>query len=249
MAGNISQLKNQLSREKQAAHILMNILMGEDPFMPFEINGNLAEISSGEKSLEAWFEQAYKLRPDLAAIEKTIKAQDIEVSREKSTALPRVDAFGEGRVDTQKFSRDTGENYIVGVKAKIDLFDPSYQSRVRRQKETLKKLESDKAILRDSIAKDLANEYAHYQTVQDNLPLLNRMLDDAKQALELMLPLYREGRKSIVDLLAIRASYLEVVKGYYTLATDTRASRTRLSFLSGQLDELELNETVKLIGE
>jgi hypothetical protein len=64
-----------------------------------------------------------------------------------------------------------------------------------------------------------------------------------------MLPLYREGRKSIADLLQIRASYLDVAKGYYTLSTDTRASWTRLLFLSGDLDEPRMNEVVSSIGE
>lgn len=249
MHGNIIQLKNQLLREKQATRILLNILMGQDPFKPFEIQGNLVENTHDVKQLQGWLERAYKSRPDIAAIDKTIQAQGVEVTREKSTILPRLDAFGEARDDTHNFKSDGGQNYIVGLKAQMDLFDPSYSSRVRVSKETLKKLESDKLILRDSITKDLANEYAHYQTVQDNLPVTQKMMDDAKQAVDFMLPLYREGRKSIADLLQIRTSYLNVAKGYYALATDTKASWTRLLFLSGQLDEPRMNEVVKSIGE
>ena len=249
MYGSINQLKNQLMQEKQASHILLNILMGQDPFKPFEIERNLVESTQDVKQLQNWFEQAYKSRPDLAAIDKTIQAQGIEVSREKSTNLPRVDAFGEARDDAGNFKSNGGQSYIVGLKAQIDLFDPSYSSRVRGSKETLKKFESDKIILKDAITKDLTNEYFHYQTAQDNLPVTQKMMDDAKQAVDLMLPLYREGRKSIADLIQIRTSYLNVAKGYYTLATDTKASWTRLLFLSGQLDESRMNEVVSAIGE
>jgi len=249
MHGNIVQLKNQLIQEKQAAHILLNILMGHDPFMLFEIQGNLPENLPDSRQLQVWFEQAYKSRPDLAAIDKTIQAQSIEISREKSTILPRLDAFGEARDDTHNFKSDGGQNYIVGLKAQMYLFDPSYPSRVRISKEALKKLESDKLILKDAITKDLSNEYAHYRTSQDNFPVTQKMLDDAKQAVDLMLPLYKEGRKSIVDLLQIRSAYLNVVKGYYSLATDTKASWTRLLFLSGQLDEPRMHEVVSAIGE
>ena len=249
MQGGIIQLKNQLIQEKQAAHILLNILMGRDPFVPFEIQGNLAESARDPEPLQGWFEQAYQSRPDLAALDKTIQAQGIEVSRERLTIVPRLDAFGEARDDTHNFRSDGGQNYTVGLKAQMDLFDPSYPSRVRASRETLKKLESDKVILKDAIAKDLANEYARYQTVQDNLPVTRQMLDDAKQAVDLMLPLYREGRKSIADLLLIRTSYLNAAKGYYALAADTKASWTRLLFLSGQLDEPRTNEVVSSIGE
>jgi outer membrane protein TolC len=75
------------------------------------------------------------------------------------------------------------------------------------------------------------------------------MLDDAREAVSLMLPLYREGRKSIADLLEIRSSYLGVAKGYYTLITDSKASWTRLLFLSGQLDEPRINDVAKKISE
>lgn len=249
MYGAIIQLKNQLTQERLAAHILLNILMGEDPFIPFDIQGNLAQDSKDLKELQAWFGEAYKSRPDFAAIDRVIQSQDIEVSREKSTILPRVDAFGEVRDDTHNFKSNGGQNYMVGIKAQMDIFDPAYSSRVRRQKETLEKLKMDKEILKDAITKDLANEYAHYHTNQDNLPVSQKMFDDAKQAVDLIIPLYREGRKSIADLLQIRSSYLATAKGYYTLATDTKASWTRLLFLSGQLDESRMKEVLKSIDE
>jgi outer membrane protein TolC len=249
MYGSIIQLKNQLAQEKQAAYILLNILMGENPFNHFEVQGNLAEEPRGGKQLQSWFDEAYASRPDYAALDKIIQAQRIELSREKSTALPRLDVFGEARDDTHDFKSNGGQNYIVGLKARIDLFDPSYSSRVRGKNEALKKLEFGKAVLKDTITKDVANEYAHYQTAEDNLPVNRKMLEDARQAVDLMLLLYREGRKSIADLLQIRLSYLSSARGYYTLVTDTRASWTRLLFLSGQLDESRMKGVVTSIGE
>lgn len=248
MYGNILQLKNQLTQEKQAAHILMNILMGRYPFEPVEIQGVFTENYRDSQQLQNWFEQAYKLRPDLAAVDKTIQSQGIEVSREKSTSLPRVDAFGQVTDDTHNF-KSSGQNFIVGVKAQMDLFDPEYSSRVRISQETLKKLESDKVILKDNIIKDLTNEYAHYRAGQDNLPVIKDMLIDARQSVDLTLPLYREGRKSIADLLEIRTSFLNVARGYYALAADIKTSWTRMLFLSGQLDEEHMDEVVSSIGE
>ncbi len=245
MYGNINQLKNQLIQEKQAAHILLNILMGEEPLNPITIQGSLAEDVKDTQELKNWLEAAYKSRPDFAALGKTIKAQEFEVSREKATILPRVDSFGEARQDANSFRFDGGESYIVGLKAQMDLFDPAYSSRVKASKETLKKLQYDNVILKDRITKDLTDEYAHYEASWDNFPVISAMLDDAKQAMELTLPLYHEGRKSIADLLQIRDSYLNVVRQYYTLTIDTRTSWTRLLYLSGQLDETKLAEIEK----
>ena len=251
--GNINQMKNQLGQEKKVAYILLNILMGEDLSQPWTVSNNaqeaLLDIEKERKTLQSWIETAFKSRPDWAAIDKIIQAQEIEVGREKASVLPRIDAFGEARNDVAHFSYDGGRNFLVGVKAKIDLFDPSYFSRVRMSQATLKKLEADKAILQDSISRDLANEFARYQTAQDNLPVIQKMLEDAKQAVDLTLPLYREGRKSIADLLAIRSAYLNTARGFYSLKTDTKTSWTRMLFLSGQLGEADIPEVIKKIGE
>ncbi|MFH0854978.1 MAG: TolC family protein [Candidatus Omnitrophota bacterium] len=245
--GNISQFKNKLTQEKQTAHTLMNILMGVDPFMPFEIQGELGGAFYEDKPLQGWFEEAYKYRPDLSAIDKTIQSQDIEVSREKFTSLPKVNAFGQAREDTHRLSSSGGQSYTVGVKAEIDLFDPAHASRIQASKDTLRKLQYDKEILKLTISRDVTNEFSHYKIVEENLPVIRKMLGDAKEAVRLTMPLYQEGRKSIAELLQIRNSYLNVSKEYYTLAIDSSASWTRLLFLTGQLDEARLIELAKRI--
>ncbi len=248
-SGGITRIQNELAQEKQAAHILLNILMGEDPLKPVEIEKSLAVVIQDDIALQGWFDAAYKSRPDLAALDGSIRAQDIEVFRERSTMLPRLDAFGEARDDTGSFHSDGGQNYVFGVKLQMDLFDPSYSARVRASRETLRKMELEKSILRDNIAKDITNEFAHYKGVKDNLPVVKSMMDDAGQAVELMAPLYREGRKSIADLLNIRYSYLEAARSYYVMIVDNKASWTRLLFLSGQLDEAHINEAARRLSE
>jgi len=247
--GNIAQLKNQLVQEKQAVEIMLNILMGEDLLKPVAIDSDFSKSSLVIQPLQAWLDQAFKMRPDFAAVDKAIAAQTIEIKREKSTVLPTIDAFGEAREDTHRLGSSGGKNYTVGIKAQMDFFDPAHPARMRIAKEELKKLEADKAALKDMIAKDLVNEYARYMTISSNLPLAGNILDDAKQAADFMLPLHREGKKSIADLLQIRWAYLNAVRDYYSLAGDEKASQTRLLFLSGQLDGTRLEEAVKIIGE
>jgi len=243
--GNVSQLENQLLQERQAAHTVMNILMGMDPFTAFEIQGNLKSSGSEDKTLQTWLDEAYKYRPDLAAVDKTIQAQGIEVYREKSSALPRVNAFSEAREDTHSLNSGGGQNFTLGLKAEVDLFDPAYGSRVRASKETLKRFELEKDSLKLSINRDLANEFSQYKISTNNLPVIEKMLEDAKEALKLMLPLYREGRKSIAELLQSRDSYLNVAREYYTLAINKDASWTRLLFLSGGLNDERMTELNK----
>ena len=63
--GNINQLKNKLEQDKMITHVLLNIIMGEEPFNTFEIEGNIRPVKMGE-SLDNFFDIAYKSRPELA---------------------------------------------------------------------------------------------------------------------------------------------------------------------------------------
>jgi outer membrane protein TolC len=230
-------MKNELTQEKQVSLILLNILMGEDPLKEIKIDLSDVSIGASNMTLPEFMDAANKFRPDLLGIDKMIESQKIEVSREKSTLFPRLDLFGEARNDTNSFSEDGGQNYIVGVKAKMDFFDPSHSSRVKMSKDTLKKLEYDKDILKDSIAQGISSEFARYKSGSENLSVVDEMLNDSRQAVELMLPLYREGRKSIADLLEIRFAYLYSANEYYMLSSNLRSSLTKLLYLSGQLNQ------------
>lgn len=248
--GSVNQIKNRLLRERQALRALMNILMGDDPLNDFEVAGQLgaAEPWSAEP-LEEWFRRAEEMRPDLAAAEKAVKAQETEVRRQKFSVLPRISAFGTVEEDTHSLDSNGGQNYVMGFKGTMDLYDPSYPARIQEAEAALRKLECDKAILRDAIKRDLGGEFARYAGALDNGPVSREMFDDGGEAVKLMLPLYREGRKSIADLLEMRFSYLNAAREYYGLLSETEGSRARLLFLSGQLDEEKISELEKRIGE
>ena len=59
----------------------------------------------------------------------------------------------------------------------------------------------------------------------------------SSQAVDLTQPLYKEGRKSVADLLDMRQGYIKVCQAYYTALVGSKISRARLLFLSGRLDE------------
>jgi len=249
MFGGVVQTRNRLAREKQAMHAVMNILMGRDPLDVFEITGDLESPSADERPIGEWFDEALRSRRDLLAAAKAVEAQDAEVRREKYTVLPRINAFGSLEEDTHSLDSNGGQNYMMGLKAQMDLYDPSYPSRVKAAEETLRKLKYDKTMLEDAIKKDLSEEFSRYNAAQDNASVLRGMYEDGAEAVKLMMPLYREGRKSIADLIEMRQAYLGAAKGYYGLLSEAEASRSRMLFLSGQLGEESAWDIAERIGE
>ena len=237
MFGNIKSARNELLEEKRRTDALLNILMGEDPLKAVELSGDLRDNGSAlDKALDIWLIDAYRSREDLRSIESTMCSQQAEMSRQKSTILPRISGFGNLQENTQNFVKGGG-TFTVGLKGDIDLFDPTYFGRVKEARASLKSLEYEKMILADSVRKDVTEEYSRYQTIVANMPVVREMAGDSKEAVNLTLPLYREGRKSIADLLEMRQSYLYIHKAYCNILAGSGSSKARLLFVSGSLDK------------
>lgn len=280
--GSFRKAYNELIRQHQASLILLNILMGEDPFQPITIQGHLDQqhepraqakprpegdlardsghgqvaldrtsfdVSSTEdKSLAQWLSTAFTSRPDLIALEKEHQVQEMEVKREKASFLPRLSLFGTAQEDRHDLGDSGGKNFLVGIKGEVDFFDPTYKGRVHESQAFLRKAERDREILRDTIANDLTQEYSRRQTSADNFTFNRQLVADAREAVNLTRPLYREGRKSIVDLMAVREAYLNVAVDHCRLELELKSSALRLLFLSGQLDEAALQKLAQEIG-
>ncbi len=245
MLGDFTRLQNEIARQKRAMTALLNILMGEPLDRPWALPGMVKGPDPAGQDTQDLLETALANRPDVQALLARIKAADSELSRERATLLPRLSAFGSAYNDREKLSSSGGTNYSLGLKAEMPLFDRSRESRAQEARARKGQLEQSVQLLRDFIRRDITEELARHDAIRDNLPVLKGMVEDANEAVSLMLPLYNEGRKSIADLLEIRRAYLNSAQAYTKALMGVWLSEARLLFLSGKLDE----EAIKKFAE
>jgi outer membrane protein TolC len=237
MFGDMTRMKNEIFRQKKAMMVLLNILMGEPMGTTWELVNILQEKTVLSREVESLVREAGVSRPDLKALDLRVKAADLELSREKASALPRLMAFGDATNNRRDIHDAGGSNFTVGVKARMSLFDPSRSGRVKEALALKERLAHDIQILKDTVARAIAGETARYDAFRDNLPVLRAMSEDAKEAVSLTAPLYSEGRKSVADLMDARRAYLQTIEGYEKALMGAFLSQGRLLFLTGQLNE------------
>jgi len=246
--GKLRAERNTLLQEKRASYALLNILMGSDPETEFVISADIAGNVPGGVGLAEWLARAYQGRYDILAYDKRINAQEIEVKRRELSFLPTMKGFADIQENTQNLYTG-GQSYMLGIAGEMDIFDPAYGARVKGAKAELKKIRYERDMLKDTIARDINQAYSQFESNRANLPVIEEMNTDAKQAVDMMLPLYREGRKSIADLLEIRHAFLGAVDEYYAAHINSKIAYARLCYLSGRLgtDDLEfiLSDKVK----
>jgi outer membrane protein TolC len=233
--GSIEGMRNQFGRDFKSSRILLNILMGEDPLKERGLDYDLSPVSVESKGVKQWLETAYLYRKDFEALDAVIRAAESEDFRQRMSFLPKISAFGTVEDNTHSWHGDSG-NYLLGVKGEMDLFDGTYGARKDLAALKLKEANEDKNALKDSITRALAEESGRYETIVADLPVAERMLSDARNAMEMTEKLYREGKKSVADLLEIRRVYLEIAARAYETRFYAQTSYSRLLFLSGTLD-------------
>jgi len=241
MLDRFLMLKNELAQQKQAADILLNVLMGEDPLNSFVLAGELKAFARPPRELRQWFLAARESRADLLAMEADLKAQEQELIREKNSNLPVIKFSVNAREDKLHPFAGGGDNYLLSLTGDVPIFDFGYSGRVKAARARTRNLEKQLLSFKDSITAELSFEYAQYAALQSNLDLIGATIKDSQEAVNLTVPLYEEGRKSIADLLEIRGVYLESARANYNLLSQSLSSWSRLLFLSGELTADEIS--------
>ncbi|MFA6599924.1 MAG: TolC family protein [Candidatus Omnitrophota bacterium] len=236
IAAGIERERNRAQAMLKSSRMIMNILMGEDLEWMWEPAGTLPEYAQDKGEIRAWFAKASQERKDLAALDQMIDAQRIEALRQKTSFLPKF--YGFGSLNEHSHDWQTGgEDFSVGIKGSLDLFDPTLPGRIKGAQHRYEELKADRQALSDEIARGLAGEMTRFETVILDFPVLKQASKDAEQASDLTAKLYQEGRKSIADLLEMRRAALTTKTELDRVLFSLEVEYAKLLFLSGQLDE------------
>lgn len=248
MLSDIQQMRNQSESQVKVSGAVFNLLMGENPKRPVFSKGGLSKALTVIPDLDQLLARYLEMRPDLKALQSAIKAKEFEVEKEKSSRLPKISAFASAEANTEKFN-GIENNYTAGIKGSLDLYDPSYVSRTRKLELHLDELKNDEVLLKDELAQKLIEVYEEYHTLVQNLKVAHQSLLDSKESLKLLEPLYSEGKKSIADLLEIRAVSLNAEKSYFKTLFFAEIKSIHLLFCAGLLEKTHIDELSTHITE
>lgn len=243
----IKQMNISLAAGEKTSRILLNILMGAPAEWDYSPSGHIPENGGKNAPLQDWLRDAHEARPDLAALELKTEALKTEVFREKMSALPRVGAFGTVSEDSHDL-RSGGENFIMGVKSTVNVLDAGYWARRKKARAAYEAIRGDVQALKDQVSKDIAQAVNGLEAVTANIPVAEEGYQAADEAVKQTEILYREGKKSIADLLEIRRAFLSAAFKRNELLFQQEMARANLLFLSGRLDEKALDEIARRIG-
>lgn len=148
-----------------------------------------------------------KNRPDLAAVQATVRQQEAILREAKTEFFPVISATAQYlrwwvRPDASENSNEFFNNYLLGVQLQVPIFQGFTIINTVRQARA--ELESARAALRlqeQIVINDVWNAYYDFRTAVQSLNAANNLLESAAESYEASLARYRAGVGDIIELL------------------------------------------------
>ena len=217
-----TSLNELLGMEKQAIYLLVD-----------ESNRTLTEPSSNEEDL---VRQAFRSRPDLAALDDQFQSQKRFARAEHDLNRPAVSALGAVGGTPVRADQITSSWYgAVGVNMSIPIFNGFlFSARAQEADYRASALQAQVHDLRDRIARDVRITWLQTNTAFQRATVTAQLLQQANLALDLAQTRYKLGLGSIVELSQAQLQQTDAQIGNSTAKYEYLTSLSRLKYQTGQ---------------
>jgi outer membrane protein len=216
-----AELNRILGFEKQASYLLVDE-SGTAPTAP-------------PSNAEDLVQQAFRSRPDLAAMDDQFQAKKRFARAEHDLNRPAISALGAVGGTPTRADEITSSWYgAVGVNMNIPVFNGFlFSARAREADYRASALQEQVRDLRNRIARDVRVTWLQANTAYQRLSVMDQLLQQANLALDLAQTRYRLGLSSIVELSQAQLQQTDAEIGNSTARYNYLATLSSLSYQTG----------------
>ncbi|MEF3279854.1 MAG: TolC family protein [Elusimicrobiota bacterium] len=237
LKGYLLTWNKNLELEKEKLAVLLGLRLDQFP----QLDGVLTETIYPEKDIKELLASIENKRLDIKSIEKMINIYSLSESIVKNSILPTIQIFGSLEVNSKELS-DFNSNHLAGIRIIMPIGDPGYFAKKELAKnETFiareKLLEAKKQAIID------ANEsLINYKIAKKNIDIAKQTTEKAKQSLALLLPLYRQGRQSVLEVLRAQSMVMQSEASYYESLYKIHLFYAKILLVAEELNENTISE-------
>jgi outer membrane protein TolC len=218
--------------EAEANRAGLGVLLGGSAS---ETSGALRDWTPPLEDDAALVAAALASRPDLRAAGLRTRAAGVRRDGARSSLLPSVDAFAAVNNSADGFNSGAASR-IVGVRASMLFGDPAYASRRARAAADEAAAVAAGAGAEDAARGEVLARAAGLRGLNAALPELREALARARDSLEQVRPLYREGRQSVLDVLRAEEAVARLEEARLETVYRQRADWAGLKAAQGRFD-------------
>lgn len=201
-----------------------------------EPSGSLSEWTPPVEDDAALVAAALASREDLRAAGLRVSEAGVRRRAAAQSLLPVVDAFA--AVETSADGLNSGAAArVVGLRASMPFGDPAYFGRRDRAQAAADAAGAERAQLEDAVRAEVLGRASGLRGLMAALPDIDESLARATESLDLVRPLYREGRQSIMEVLRAEEAVARAQDARFEALYRLRAEWAALRAAQGRLDD------------
>jgi len=231
----------QAAAEKAAHDAELSVLIGGPAPEPAGSLGDWSPAIDGDAALVV---DALASRPDLRAADLRRAQAAVRERGANQSLLPTVDAFA--AVGTTGDGLDNGaSSRVVGLRASLPFGDPAYLARRERAKADVEASAAAARAAEDAASGEVRARAAGLRGLAAVVPELDESLARARESLEQVRPLYREGRQSIMEVLRAEEAVAKISEARLDALCRLRSDWAALRAAQGRFDDEAVRELAR----
>jgi outer membrane protein len=202
----------------------LNQAMGVEGPTDYEVaSETLPPVAKEDQGIDPLLEEALHDRPDLAALDRQVRAQELTVSATKGAFGPSL-GISTGITDAGTSLDSTGWNWNAAVTLSWDIFQGGLtRGQVDEARANLDGLRAQRDQLRQSVRLELEQARLAVRAAKSALDAAGEALVNARERLRLAEGRYRAGAGSVIELgdaqVALTTAAAQKVQADYNLAS------------------------------
>lgn len=206
--------------------------------------GTLAPWTPPLEEDEALVAAALADRPDLHAARARVSGAGVRERGAAESLLPVVDAFASVENSADGLNSGAASRWL-GLRVKVPFGDPAYRSRRGRAKAAAEAEAASRSQAEDEVRAEVLGRAAGLRGLAAVLPALDESLSRARRSLELVRPLYREGRQSVMEVLRAEDSVAQAQEARLEALYRLRSGWAALRAALGRLGDADVEQIAR----
>jgi outer membrane protein TolC len=226
-----SNFDKDIEREIKSLSVLTSINLSTS-----DISLDLKEYEWELKDENYYIDYAVKNRNSLKAYDNYIGINEIKIDMAKKSVLPDINAFFSFSGNSGSLS-DMKTSSVYGVKMDFPIGKPNYYATINKTNSEYKEMEELKKNEEKNIIDEIRQTYSNIIQSKNSIKIAKETVLNAEKSLELFIPLYKQGKQSIMEVLRANANLLQARSSYYESVFKYHLYYAKLNYLTGNLND------------
>jgi len=230
----VQSMLNQAYFNKKLAYQYLSFLLNQD-VSSIQLISNAPAIPQINK------EEIHQNNLDIQKAKLGLRITDMAIKVQEASLLPEVGAMAEyGSADNTPLNKFFKKDfYTVGVQAKWNIFDGDInKNNVQKAKTEYLKTQEQVNLAKKGIYLKVRKTLTEIQSKEAEIESLEKQLEFAKKVYETYQEEYKEGLKSISDVLIKQSKQLEVLLKLLTARNDRNTKVFKLKSIINKGEEI-----------